>query len=263
VKLIWVQPVKTDTIFYELIRELPQVFFQLIGKPESNPNAYRFIAQEVKQQSFRLDGIFSTVEGFENKPLYFVEFQTYKDDEFYERLFGEIFVYFRQYVPPNEEWYAIVIYDRRSNETPFHPRYQILMDSYVHRIYLNELSNNDNNPLEIGIAKLFVETPRKAPTLAQKLIDKAKIEIRDERIKEKMLAFIQGIVFYKFPNLTIQDIETMLDLSEFQKSTLYQSVQKKTKLDIVPKLLEQGLSVQQIAEALELDVEEVRKIAKG
>jgi predicted transposase YdaD len=55
----------------------------------------------------------------------------------------------------------------------------------------------------------------------------------------------------------------MLDLSEFQKSTLYQSVQKKTKLDIVPKLLEQGLSVQQIAEALELDVEEVRKIAKG
>jgi predicted transposase YdaD len=78
-----------------------------------------------------------------------------------------------------------------------------------------------------------------------------------------VLAFIQGIVFYKFPNLTLQEIETMLDLSEFQKSTLYQSVQKKTKLDIVPKLLEQGLSVQQIAEALELDVEEIRKVARG
>lgn len=61
----------------------------------------------------------------------------------------------------------------------------------------------------------------------------------------------------------MQEIETMLDLSEFQKSTLYQSVLKKTKLDIVPKLLEQGLSVQQIAEALELDVEEVRKVARG
>ena len=42
----------------------------------------------------------------------------------------------------------------------------------------------------------------------------------------------------------------MLDLSEFQRSTLYQSILKKTKLDIVPKLLK-------------LDVEEVRKVARG
>lgn len=61
----------------------------------------------------------------------------------------------------------------------------------------------------------------------------------------------------------MQEIETMLNLSEFQKSILYQSILKKTKLDIVPKLLEQGLSVQQIAEALEFDVEEVRKVARG
>lgn len=55
----------------------------------------------------------------------------------------------------------------------------------------------------------------------------------------------------------------MLDLSEFQRSTLDQSVLKKTKLDIIPKLLEQGLSIQQIAETLELDVEEVRKVVRG
>lgn len=257
------QKVKTDTLFYDLIRELPQAFFQLIGKPESNPDVYRFIAQEVKQQSFRLDGIFSTIEGFENEPLYFVEFQTYKDEEFYERLFGEVFVYFRQYRPPNQEWYAIIIYDRRSSETQFHPRYQLLMDNYVHRIYLSELGNNPNNPLFVEIAKLFVETPKKATSSAQQLVDKAKSEITDKRIQEKVLAFIQAIVFYKFPNLTIEEIETMLDLSEFQRSTLYQSVLKKTKLDIVPKLLEQGLSIQQIADALELDVEEVRKVARG
>ena len=174
---------KTDTLFYELIRELPQVFFQLIGKPESNLDAYKFIAQEVKQQSFRFDGIFSTVEGFENEPLYFVELQTYKDDEFYERLFGEIFVYFRQYRPPNQEWYAIVIHDKRSNETPFHPRYQLLMDNYVHRIYLNELSDNVNNPLFIEIAKLFVETPLQAIDKAQQLVDKAQSEITSPRIQ--------------------------------------------------------------------------------
>ena len=38
---------KTDTLFYDLVREFPQLFFQLIGKPEVNPNIYTFTAQEV------------------------------------------------------------------------------------------------------------------------------------------------------------------------------------------------------------------------
>lgn len=80
--LPFVASIKTDVIFYELIKELPQIFFELIGKPENNPDIYTFIAPEVKQQSFRLDGIFSTIQEFENEPLYFVELQTYKDEEF-------------------------------------------------------------------------------------------------------------------------------------------------------------------------------------
>ncbi|GAA6614642.1 hypothetical protein NUACC26_004260 [Scytonema sp. NUACC26] len=71
---------KTDILFYELIQELPQVFFKLIGKPEINPNIYKFTALEIKQQSFRLDGLFSPVVGFDDEPLYFVELQTYKDE---------------------------------------------------------------------------------------------------------------------------------------------------------------------------------------
>ena len=54
-----VASMKTDVIFYELIKELPQIFFELIDKPDTNPNIYTFIAPEIKQQSFRLDGLFS------------------------------------------------------------------------------------------------------------------------------------------------------------------------------------------------------------
>ena len=54
----------------------------------------------------------------------------------------------------------------------------------------------------------------------------------------------------------------MLDLSKFKKSRLYESVLTKTKLELVPKLLEKGLSVQEVAEILELNVEEVRKAAR-
>ncbi|MEC4812724.1 MAG: Rpn family recombination-promoting nuclease/putative transposase [Scytonema sp. PMC 1069.18] len=254
---------KTDILFYELIQELPQVFFELIGKPDTDPNIYEFTALEIKQQSFRLDGLFSPLEGFDNEPLYFVELQTYTDEEFYERLFGEIFVYFRQYKPINSEWYAIVIYDRRSHESPPHARYQVLMDNHVRRIYLNELSRETEDSVGVGITKLFVETPKKTPALAQKLVSQARDELTDESLKQKVLAFIQSVIVYKFPNLTLEEIQDMMNLGEdIEKTGYYQSVLKKTKLKVVPKLLEKGLSIQEIAESLELDVEEVRKVAE-
>lgn len=254
---------KTDVIFYELIKELPQIFFELIDKPDTNPNIYTFIAPEVKQQSFRLDGLFATIKGFENEPLYFVELQTYKDEEFYERLFGEIFVYFRQYKPANSDWYAIVIYDRRIHETPPHPRYQALVQQHLRCIYLNELSTRAEDSLAIGIAKLFVEPPTKATSLAQQLITQAREDFTDENLQKKVLAFIQAIIFYKFPNLTLEEIEAMLDLDEFRNTRLYESILAKTevetKLKLVSKCIEKGMSIQEIADLLELDVETIKK----
>ncbi|AUB40858.1 putative transposase YdaD [Nostoc flagelliforme CCNUN1] len=250
---------KTDVIFYELIKELPQIFFELIDKADTNPNIYTFIAPEVKQQSFRLDGLFTTIKGFENEPMYFVELQTYKDEEFYERLFREIFVYFRQYKPANSDWYAIVIYDRRIHGTPPHPRYQALVQQHLRCIYLNELSIRAEDSLAIGIAKLFVEAPAKATSLAQQLITQAREDFPDKNLQKKVLAFIQAIVFYKFANLTLEEIEAMLDLDEFINTRLYESILTKTKLKLVSKCVDKGMSIQEIAEFLELDIEIIRK----
>ncbi|MEH2241370.1 hypothetical protein [Nostoc sp.] len=55
----------------------------------------------------------------------------------------------------------------------------------------------------------------------------------------------------------------MLNLGkEIEKTAFYQSILKKTKLKVVPALLKKGLSIQEIAELLEIDVEEVRKIVE-
>ena len=189
--------------------------------------------------------------------------QTYKDEEFYERLFGEIFVYFRQYKPANLDWYAIVIYNRRIHETPPHPRYQVLVEQHLRCIYLNELSTSTEDSLAIGIAKLFVEAPKKATSLAQQLITQAREDLPDENLQKKVLAFIQAIVFYKFPNLTLEEIEAMLDLDEFTKTRLSESILAKTevetKLKLVSKCVEKGMSIQEIAEFLEVDVETIKK----
>jgi predicted transposase/invertase (TIGR01784 family) len=255
--------VKTDNLFYELIKELPQIFFELIGKPDTNLNAYDFTAPEIKQQSFRLDGLFSTVEGFENEPLYFLELQTYKDEEFYERLFGEIFLYFRQYRPPNPEWCAVVIYDRRSNETSLHLRYRSLVEPHLRCFYLDELDEVANDSLGIGILGLIVKSQKQAPEFAKQLINKARVELTDTLIQQKVLQFIETIVVYKFPNLSREEIEAMLNLNMFKKTRVYQEtkeeVELETKLEIIPKLVQRGVSIQEIAEILELDADTIRK----
>ncbi len=43
---------KTDAIFYEILKEFPNIFFEIIGKPDTNTNIYEFTAPEIKQTSF-------------------------------------------------------------------------------------------------------------------------------------------------------------------------------------------------------------------
>ncbi|MFH7025551.1 MAG: DUF2887 domain-containing protein [Heteroscytonema crispum UTEX LB 1556] len=57
---------KTDVIFYELFKQFPLIFFEFIGKPQTNANIYEFTTPEIKQRGFRLDGVFSTIENFSN-----------------------------------------------------------------------------------------------------------------------------------------------------------------------------------------------------
>jgi predicted transposase/invertase (TIGR01784 family) len=265
--VIWVgNAVKTDTIFYQLFKEFPHIFFELIGKPNTNANIYEFTAPEIKQRGFRLDGVFSTLENFSTEPLYFVEIQFYKDEEFYDRLFTGIFLYFTQEQPGNQNWYAVVIYDRRSNECPVPYRYHALIEPHLRRIYLNEITQAANESLGVGIVHLVVEPENQAEKIARKLINKAMEELTDALIQEQVIEFIQTIFVYKFPNFSREEIETMLGLSQFRQTKVYQEAfeegKLKNKLEMVSKLLKRGLSIQEIAEILELDIETVRKAAE-
>ncbi|BAY93753.1 MULTISPECIES: Rpn family recombination-promoting nuclease/putative transposase [unclassified Tolypothrix] len=261
---------KTDAIFYEIFKEFPNIFFEIIGKPDTNTNIYEFIAPEIKQKSFRLDGVFSPFAEFPNEALYFIEVQFYKDEEFYDRLFTSIFLYFTQYQPPNPDWFAIVIYDKRSNERTYPQRYRSLLEPHLRRFYLDELDDVPDDSLGIGIVRLVVESENKAGELAKTLINKAKEQLTDTLIQRKVLEFIETIVVYKFPNLSREEIEAMLNLNLLKETRVYQEAKAEgkeegeleTKLKMIPIFLELGLTIQQISERLELDVEEVRKVVQ-
>lgn len=250
---------KTDTIFYELFKEFPNIFFELIGQPDTSTNAYEFTAPEIKQRGFRFDAIFSTPLEYSNEPLYFVEIQFYKDEEFYDRLFTGIFLYFSQYQPPNPNWYAVVIYNRHSSESTYPPRYRALMEPHLRRFYLDELEEVADESLGVGIVRLVVESENKATQLALKLVNKAREELTNTLIQSKVIEFIETILVYKFPSLSREDIEAMLNLSLLRQTRVYQEAKEEGKLELVPKLVQRGMSIQEIAELLELDAETIRK----
>ncbi|HEY9711431.1 MAG TPA: DUF2887 domain-containing protein [Oculatellaceae cyanobacterium] len=84
---------KTDTIFYRLFQSFPSIFFELINQPPEAANTYQFSSVEVKQLSFRIDGVFLPSSDTPSLPIYFVEVQFQPDSKFYSRLFTEIFLY--------------------------------------------------------------------------------------------------------------------------------------------------------------------------
>jgi len=77
-------------------------------------------------------------------------------------------------------------------------------------------------------------------------------------------------VIDKFVNLSREELEAMLNLDSLKKSRVYQEGKQEgfeegaleTKLKMIPRLMKLGLSIEQIAESLDLDVETVRKNAQ-
>jgi predicted transposase/invertase (TIGR01784 family) len=55
------------------------------------------------------------------------------------------------------------------------------------------------------------------------------------------------------------ELEEMFGLGALKETKFYQEAAYETKIEAVPRLLKLGLSIEQIAEALELSLDDVRK----
>ncbi|NJM73922.1 MAG: Rpn family recombination-promoting nuclease/putative transposase [Scytonema sp. RU_4_4] len=264
---------KTDSIFYRLFQEFPSIFFELIGEPPQEANAYQFSSVEVKQTAFRIDGVFLPAKESDN-PIYFVEVQFQEDSEIYARLFAEIFLYLRQNQPQND-WRAAVIYPTRSLDTADKKHYREFFTSQrVSRIYLDELGEAVSLPISIATVKLVIENEDTAIEKARELIDRTQQEISVQQQQRQLLQLIETILIYKFPTMSREEIEAMFGLSELKQTRFYQEAfeegkqegkqegARQEKFRTVPLLLRVGLTVEEVARELELTVEEVQQAAQ-
>ncbi len=268
--------VQTDKIFYSLFQAFPSIFFAIIGETRVNINAYEFVSVELKDTAFRIDGVFIPESETPEQPLYFVEVQFQLDTNFYRRLFAEIFLYLRQN-PSVNFWRAVVIYPQRSVEPEDQQPYRLLLDSpQVQCIYLDELGTVTETSLQVAIVQLIIAGEETAIERGKELILQAKNQLIDETTKKQIVELIETILLYKFTKLSREELAAMLGIDEeFKKTRMYQSIKQdgleegrqegrqQAKLEAVPRLLALGLSVEQIAQALELTVEQVQQVASN
>ncbi|NEP30633.1 Rpn family recombination-promoting nuclease/putative transposase, partial [Moorena sp. SIO3B2] len=248
--------------------------------------AYQFASVEVKQLAFRIDGVFLPTTTTAQSPIYFVEVQFQRDSEFYSRFFTEIFIYLNKNKISND-WRGVVIYPSRNVDKGATQQYQELLDSpRVSRIYLDELAQTSAPSVGIATVQLIVteedsaidRRSRCAISLAQDLIQRTTEEIDNERQKRELLQLIETILVYKLPLLSRTEIEAMFSLSDLRQTKVYQEAlaegiqagrlegiqqgEIQGKLKSIPRLLALGLTVEQVAQALELEVEQVKQVVQ-
>ena len=262
---------KTDTIFYSLFQEFPSFFFELIDRPPDEATAYEFTSREIKQLAFRIDGLFLPKTEEPEKPFYLAEVQFQPDADLYYRIFGELFLYLRQYKPLNP-WRVVVIYPNRGIEHEQMLQFQELLTSQrVQRIYLDELPEAADRSLGVKVVKLVIEPAETAAEQARQSIAMARQQLSDPTVLRDLINLIETIIVYKLPQKSREEIAAMLNLSELRQTRFYQEVkqegleegleqgERQAKLEAIRRTIGLGINLETIAQLLDLSLEFVRQ----
>jgi predicted transposase/invertase (TIGR01784 family) len=181
---------------------------------------YDYSAPVIKEQEFRLDGIFTPSNPDQNMAVVFVEAQMQPDRDFYARYFAEVYLYLKQY-KITRQWRGLLILKSRSQELGSEIPYQWQLLEQVQRVYLEDLKEEKELSPNLAMLQLIILPKGKTGKAAQELLKSAK---SDQEFRQR-LDLVQAILVNKFPQLTPAEILEMLDLkSEDISHTRYYQV---------------------------------------
>lgn len=210
---------KTDKLFYRIFLNQPSLISELI--PEIPVNCqFDYSAPVVKEKEFRLDGLLTPMDD-ENIPLIFLEAQMQKDRDFYSRYFGGIFIYLHQY-NITRNWRGLLILNNRNQDLGCEIPYQDLLNNRVQRLFLSDLLTKEKLTPNLALLKLIVTPKKEAISEANKILasttNKEEFNLR--------LDLVEAILVNKFPKLTIEEIQKMINLREadITQTRFYQQV---------------------------------------
>ena len=276
---------KRDSIYYQIFKRFPSLLFELIDYRTEQAQNYRFESVEVKETTFRIDGVFLPPKSATFRTVFFVEIQFQKDEALYHRFFTESMMYLNRNQSQYDDWYCVVIFPSRSLEPSDTRTHRIFLNSdQVQRIYLDELGTPNQQPIGVNLMQLTIASEQAMAEQAKQLIERVQLEETGTLAKTEIIDIITTIAVYKFSSLSRDEVEAMLGLTleqtrvyqeakaegrEEQKAEMlleqariYQKAKAEGRSEMlkatVPLLLKLGMSAEQIAQQLNIDVEAVQ-----
>jgi predicted transposase/invertase (TIGR01784 family) len=226
---------RRDTIFYQLFRQSPTLLFDLLAQPPEHAEGYVFESIEVKETSFRIDGVFLPPDLF--GLVFFCEVQFQLDELLYERMLSEISIYIYRNRERFADWRAVIIYPSRSLEqSNLAVAIEMLASGRIKPIYLDELATGAE--LSIGLSLMLLTTLEGdvAKAEAWRLVGQAQGS-RD------IISLLSTIIVYKFSNLTRDEVDLMLGI-ELQQTRVYQEARAEG--ETIGEAREQALILRQL-----------------
>ena len=115
------------------------------------------------------------------------------------------------------DWQVVVIYPELSLEpADLRPYQNWLGLPEIYRIYLDQLAEEPSAP-GIDLVRLIVEPESTAVDRAKQLLSQASQTAIADLSQKAIIELVETIVVYKFPQLSRQEIEQMLNLSALNK----------------------------------------------
>lgn len=266
---------QTDSFFCQLLKDLPETLFELLGQPASRAKAYRFDSVELKK-SLRIDGLFLPKK--RGLPLYFVEVQFRRLAKFYANLFAKVFCYLEEN-NPGQEWYAVAIFPGRGAEPrQLNPYLELLLSPRVRRIYLDEYPMPSDPPIGLGILQLVTAPQEQTPDLVAKVLHKVEHELTDVEQRPKVVELVEELLMLRYTQKSREELRTMFKLRDLRKTRVWQEAaqegreegkaegreegQSKERKAVIKNLRSSGFELKRISEYLKIPIDEVRRLAK-
>jgi predicted transposase/invertase (TIGR01784 family) len=204
---------RRDTIFYQLFRQSPILLFELISRPPENADLYSFDSVEVKETTFRIDGVFIPPDP--SGIIYFCEVQFQPDELLYERMLSEISIYTYRHRNSFSDWRSVAIYPSRSIEqSSKEVVVEMLASGRITPIYLDELGGEQELPIGLSLMLLTTLEGDAAKAEARRLVQRA-------QGSRAIIGLLSTIIVYKFSNLSRDEVDAMLGI-ELQQTRVYQ-----------------------------------------
>ncbi len=117
--------------------------------------------------------------------------------------------------------------------------------------------------------KLVVESKEIPVDMAKSLVEKAKLKLTNTAKQQNIVKLIETIIVHKLPEKSREEIAAMFNLSDLKQTRFYQDTlvygkqegKQEAKKKAVARMVKLGLSLEKIAESLDLPLSVVQQIA--